>query len=546
MKVLYLLFSILILYPQTLKSQDSICGMPPPSKEELNHQLLLSKELGTVSSMSSQSNLTVNVVFHIRNNLISFEETTAMMDILNSSFAAYNISFNRLCVNFSPTSTAERLPYAINIYVENLAGSGNAGYAGGYGSNYLVIHYGRITSSTLPHEMGHCLYLFHTHNEVGCPELVNGTNCNECGDYVCDTPADPKLYTNRYWVDSQNNCTYTGTFTDANGSPYNPDTRNFMSYAPASCRNRFTQGQGQRMYNALLSLPVLIPVTKPPEIQGPNVVCSNSQFSFKVLPNSTITWSSSNPNGLSINPATGEATRLNNFLGRVTITATINGVCGTPNQLTRNVGVGNYLPIGTSSVNSNCSGNTFNILNTSLSGACTANTPIYFSYKITDSNYSNLVFTPVSVPSGASWSFSGSYLYMTVYTLPSQGSRSATIALSATGPCGPYNVSFTSTAVNYYSGGYYYSSFPNPASETLTIEQTYNNQENREISTFLKEGSLDTHYFRLYDFNSSRVVLEGSVSRKTEIDVSKLAKGRYILKIQIANDKEETHQVIIN
>ena len=203
-------------------------------------------------------------------------------------------------------------------------------------------------------------------------------------------------------------------------------------------------------------------------------------------------------------------------------------------------------PIGMSSYNSNCSGNAFNTLNTSLSAACTANTPIYFQYRITDPNYSNFVFTPVSVPSGATWSASGGNLYMTVNAPPSQGSRSATIALSATGPCGPYSVNFTSTAVNYYSGGYYYSSFPNPTSETLTIEQTFNVEENSQVETGLKQSSSDLHYIRLYDFNNYKVVLEGSLSGKTEIDVSKLDKGRYILKIQIANDKEETHQVIIN
>jgi len=286
-----------------------------------------------------------------------------------------------------------------------------------------------------------------------------------------------------------------------------------------------------------------VPPYAQPGITGPDFICTSNSYSVSNSSGVTVTWSSSNPSGLSIHPITGLATRMNNFNGRVTITASLNGGCL---NVTRNVGVGNYLPMGTSSVNSNCSGNTFNILNTSLSGACTANTPIYFSYKITDSNYSNFVFTPVSVPSGASWSFSGGYLYMTVYTPPSQGTRSATIALSATGPCGPYSVNFTSTAVNYYSGGYYYSFFPNPASETLTIEQSYNHEENREVGTFLKEGSLDTHYFRLYDFNNSRVVLEGSLSGKTEIDVSKLEKGRYILKIQITNGKEETHNVIIN
>jgi hypothetical protein len=129
--------------------------------------------------------------------------------------------------------------------------------------------------------------------------------------------------------------------------------------------------------------------------------------------------------------------------------------------------VGNNTPTGTSSVQSNCSGSTFNVLNTSLSGACTASTPIYFTYRITDPNYTNLVFTPVSVPPGASWSVSGRVLSMTVSTPSSQGMRSATIALSATGPCGAYSVNFTSTAVNYYSS--FFTMSPNPSKEKVTV-----------------------------------------------------------------------------
>ena len=71
-----------------------------------------------------------------------------------------------------------------------------------------------IESPILSHEMGHCLGLWHTHHgtitEVlldcsgniteieQCCELVNGSNSNTCGDYVQDTPADP-----RYWYQFQ-------------------------------------------------------------------------------------------------------------------------------------------------------------------------------------------------------------------------------------------------------------------------------------------------------------------------------------------------------
>jgi hypothetical protein len=210
-------------------------------------------------------------------------------------------------------------------------------------------------------------------------------------------------------------------------------------------------------------------------IGGTNPVCSSGQFTVVGLPpNSSVTsWLSVNTSALTVTNG-GVPTRQNNYTGFVNITANGNyGNDGCTFTSTKAVGVGNYFPIGTSSVNSNCSGNTFNVLNTSLSSACTANTPIYFTYKITDSNYSNFVFTPVSVPSGASWSSSGGYLYMTVYTPSSQGSRSATIALSATGPCGPYSVNFTSTSVNYYSSPFSIS--PNPSTEIVTVNMDNDN-----------------------------------------------------------------------
>jgi subtilisin family serine protease len=203
-------------------------------------------------------------------------------------------------------------------------------------------------------------------------------------------------------------------------------------------------------------------------VNGAALVCSSNPYALQNSPNANrISWSTSNSAGVTID-ANGLATRVNNFIGQVTITATIGGACGNV-SFTRVVNVGNYPPVGSSSVNSNCSGNSFNVLNTSLSGICSANTAVYFTFNITDPNYSNCVFTPVSLPSGASWSGGGRTLNVTVYTPPSSGSRTATFALSATGPCGPYNVNFNASAVNISSGGWRFSMSPNPSDGQVTV-----------------------------------------------------------------------------
>ncbi|MCX8490940.1 MAG: S8 family serine peptidase, partial [Cyclobacteriaceae bacterium] len=82
-------------------------------------------------------------------------------------------------------------------------------------------------------------------------------------------------------------------------------------------------------------------------LTGPNLICTtDDQFTLNNLPTgSTVTWSSSNPSAISFNPIIGStttATRINNFKGQVTITATVNSPCGSVNvsPLTISVGSG--------------------------------------------------------------------------------------------------------------------------------------------------------------------------------------------------------------
>ena len=86
-----------------------------------------------------------------------------------------------------------------------------------------------------------------------------------------------------------------------------------------------------------------------PVISGATLLCLQSPYTLSTVPsNALLTWSSSNINALTISPtnsATVTATRVNNFNGQVTITATVSGACGNV-PITKNV----YLGAGVSSV----------------------------------------------------------------------------------------------------------------------------------------------------------------------------------------------------
>lgn len=99
------------------------------------------------------------------------------------------------------------------------------------------------SASTLVHEMGHYLGLFHTF-EGGCLNQ----DCQQQGDRICDTPPDNSTAPGNC-SDPFNSCT-----TDAQSglSSDLPDMMsNYMDYGYTLCRNDFTQGQGERMRLAI-------------------------------------------------------------------------------------------------------------------------------------------------------------------------------------------------------------------------------------------------------------------------------------------------------
>jgi hypothetical protein len=160
-----------------------------------------------------------------------------------------------------------------------------SGVAANIPATAYIVHGNRYNTTTVSHEMGHCLGLYHTHHgtdcvhhsypcESGTAELVNGSNAATGGDYIADTPADP-----RFW----DGCTYNGGgIRDANNQIYNPNPLNYMAYSLHTCRSMFTPMQIQRMKDFIVNTEILKNVVALPVITGPSTVCHSSTATFTV------------------------------------------------------------------------------------------------------------------------------------------------------------------------------------------------------------------------------------------------------------------------
>ncbi len=163
-----------------------------------------------------------------------------------------------------------------NIWVVSEICNGSfVGYAsypvGGLYDGLVIVSTSMSSNSgTLPHEVGHGFFLYHTFNgdggNVSCPI---DTDCLIDGDRVCDTPPHKQGD-----CGTTNPCSSTGVWDN---SRYN-----FMSYCPLV--NRFTQGQKDRIRATAIVAPrasLLTSLGCGP--LGINELSSNNLFS--VFPN---------------------------------------------------------------------------------------------------------------------------------------------------------------------------------------------------------------------------------------------------------------------
>ena len=97
-----------------------------------------------------------------------------------------------------------------------------------------------------PYELGHFFGLKSTFRGYK-EELVNGSNCETAGDFICDTPADPYRLGDktRYYINLAN-CVFHYPEKDPNGEYYQPDVGNVMSYY-FNCHCGFSYQQYKKM-----------------------------------------------------------------------------------------------------------------------------------------------------------------------------------------------------------------------------------------------------------------------------------------------------------
>lgn len=560
MKKIFSIILICFLSINLLMAQET-CITPSPLPPSWIFQKSASQKSIQLNSVSGV--ITLNIFVHIVRSTngqgLNTSILSTILSNLNNSFTSSNIQFSLAGSDYIDNDNfygnlvgKENQLFginihtnAINIYVLGTSTNwGAAGMAQSIPSIAYIVHGNYYNTSSLPHEMGHCLGLYHTHHgtvtETGgdinqCSELVSGSNSTTCGDYISDTRADPNVW-------SSNSCNYSGTLTDANGQFYNPDPSNLMSYSYKPCRNLFTPLQSDRMNNFILNTQILQNVIHY-EISGPSQICNQGTFTINNLPaGATVTWSYSTNlqiQSTSTNSATFQA--IWNGQGNVSATILIGTTqiqlapptfwVGVPNQPT-NISFYPYIPC----------------LNQEVIALVIANNPeisnVHYEWSGGSHDY-------------VDYSFNGSEVHFT--TLP-RLAYTTNVTVKAVNECG---CSFDYTkllTVKKCGGGIppapaaasiNMQISPNPANDLVTVSVTENLNYQEESSSNLKktETVLLTDFsgeFEIQLWNEYFGLIKTLKSNQPKLQISLrgLTNGMYYLQL-IVDGKVVKKQIIL-
>ena len=252
------------------------CPEPKVSKEYLAR---MKQQIKNMHSFKTQSgSMQIRVFAHIVENDdgtlagATPDEILQEIETMKSDFAPADICFvyvgyNRITstllnnINVDTHDDEEDLfephlmPKCLNIFYTHQIRGKNPASGGGYGgitfslpNTWCLVANGSLGRHTSSHETGHCFGLLHTFDyDRNGYENINGDDCDDLGDLMCDTKADPYSYRSRDCFSTNSDGDYTGYCTDPNGqNNFSPPYNNIMSYwhhAPES----FTLDQRQFM-----------------------------------------------------------------------------------------------------------------------------------------------------------------------------------------------------------------------------------------------------------------------------------------------------------
>jgi PKD repeat protein len=221
----------------------------------------------------TQSFTTIKLLFHIIHNTDGSSPSTtesmvaAQVANLNVDYAPSRINFEYEVVHNYSTAfrsladnemNAMKLAFAVkpdsqlNVYVSYVEQSYSFGTfpwdpdsKGIYGGIVMTTPHFSSVQSTLAHEVGHCLGLWHTHHGVsevtecgGCYESPETNDRDFTGDLCSDTDPTP----------TNNGCNPPGGNDPCSGLSWGPtDIQNYMGYSGEGCWSEFSPQQMGRM-----------------------------------------------------------------------------------------------------------------------------------------------------------------------------------------------------------------------------------------------------------------------------------------------------------